>query len=96
MTSFFVGDKTKPQFLVEVSSKTKDIDIYKPDKVSKNEEIFDKNYLGETVLSEKYDTILFTKKVSPYKKYKYTPEMIIKIKDKYILVSEKISKIKQK
>ena len=35
MSSYFVGSKTSPEFLVELRKK-KDITIYKPDKISKN------------------------------------------------------------
>jgi hypothetical protein len=40
MDSYFVGSKTIPDFLVELSKK--DLTIYKPDKYSKNEEFYEK------------------------------------------------------
>lgn len=96
MESYFVGTKSSPEFLIEVSKKRKEISIYKPDKYSKDEEFYEKYSLGELLLTSAYDDIIFTKNTVAYKKHKYTPEIIIKIKNKYILVSEKISKLKQK
>ena len=40
--SFFVGDKIKPSFLIEINTKQKIVSIYKPDKISKNEEFYEK------------------------------------------------------
>ena len=47
MNSFFVGDKLKPSFLVEIIKKQKIVSIYKPDKYSKNEEFYEKYSLGK-------------------------------------------------
>lgn len=82
MKSFFVGKKSNPTFLVEVDKK---INIYKPDKYSKNEEFYEKYSLGELILETKYDEV-FANPVS-FKKYLYAPELIIKIKKKYIILS---------
>ena len=96
MESYFVGTKSTPEFLVEVSKKTKQVSIYKPDKYSKDEEFYEKYSLGKLVWTSSYEDIVFTKKTVAYKKQKYTPEIIIKAKNKYILVAEKIIQLKQK
>ncbi len=94
MQTYFVGAKKKPTFLVEL--KNKSIQVYTPDKYSKNEEFFEKYSLGQLLLHTKYDDILFTKKVVPFKENSnYTPEIIVKIKNKYILLSESITEIKK-
>jgi hypothetical protein len=93
MQTYFVGSKKKPKFLIEIINKT--IKVYTPDKYSKNEEFFEKYSLGELLLDTKYENILFTKDVVPFKHYKYTPEIIVKIKNKYIILSETITEIKK-
>ena len=100
MDSYFVGTKSAPEFLVDVSKKTKQVSIYKPDKYSKDEEFYEKYSLGKIVWTSSYEDIVFIKKPVAYKKQKYTsgytPEIIIKANNKYILVSEKITQLKQK
>lgn len=96
MESYFVGTKSNPEFLVEVSKKTKEVSIYKPDKYSKEEEFYEKYSLGKIVWTSSYEDLVFTKKIVAYKKQKYTPELIIKAKNKYLLVAEKIIQLKQK
>lgn len=96
MDSYFVGSKTSPNFLVELQKKTKDIIIYKPDKYSKDEEFYEKYALGKVVIKAKNAEIIFTQNVISYKKEKYTPELIIRANDKYILVNNTIKKLKTK
>jgi hypothetical protein len=57
MNSFFVGSKSKPSFLVEVTSKK--VCVYNPDVYSKKEEFYEKYSLGEKVLETSYSRILF-------------------------------------
>ena len=95
MDSYFVGSKTSPEFLVELDKK-KDITIYKPDKYSKDEEFYEKYALGKIVFKAKNAEIIFTQNIISYKKEKYTPEVIIRNKDKYIFVSKNIKKLKTK
>lgn len=90
MNSFFVGDKLKPSFLVEVLIKQKKINIYKPDNYSKNEQFYEKYSLGKLLIQTKYDNIIFSKKPVPYKKNLFVPEIIFKIKNKYLIVSKTI------
>lgn len=92
MDSYFVGSKTIPDFLVELSKK--DLTIYKPDKYSKNEEFYEKYTLGKVIFTAKNAEIIFTKNVVSYKNEKYTPELVIRTKDKYILVNKTIKKLK--
>ena len=88
MDSFFVGSKTSPEFLVEL--RKKDLTIYKSDKISKDEEFYEKYALGKVVFMAKNAEIIFTQNTVSYKKEKYTPELIIRANDKYILVNKNI------
>jgi hypothetical protein len=94
MDSYFVGSKSSPEFLVELRKKTKDITIYKPDKISKDEEFYEKYALGKIVFTAKNAEIIFTQNTVSYKKEKYTPELIIRTNNKYILVNKNIKKLK--
>ena len=91
MNSFFVGNKTKPSFLLEVIPAKKIISIYKPDKYSKNEEFYEKYSLGELLITTKFNNIIFSKNPVSYKDYLFVPEVILKIKNKYFVVSKKIT-----
>ena len=97
MDSYFVGSKSSPEFLVELRKKKTKYDnltIYKPDKYSKNEEFYEKYALGKVVFTAKNAEIIFTQNTVSYKTEKYTPELIIRTKDKYILVNKNIKKLK--
>jgi len=91
MKSFFVGSKSKPSFLVEVTPKK--ITIYQPDAYSKEEEFYEKYSLGQTVMETTYSTILFKKSPISFKDYLYVPEMIVVIKKKHILIKNRIQEI---
>jgi hypothetical protein len=91
MKIYFVGSKSSPEFLVEF--RKKDLTIYKPDKYSKDEEFYEKYALGKIVFTAKNAEIIFTQNTVSYKKEKYTPELIIRTKDKYILVNKTIKKL---
>ncbi len=92
MGSYFVGSKTTPDFLVELNKNN--LTIYKPDKYSKDEEFYEKYALGKVVFTAKNSEIIFTKNIVSYKKEKYTPELIIRTKNKYIFVNKNIKKLK--
>ena len=93
MKIYFVGSKTTPDFLVELNKNN--LIIYKPDKYSKDEEFYEKYALGKVVFTAKNAEIIFTQNiVSTHKIYKYTPELIIRTNDKYILVNKNIKKLK--
>jgi hypothetical protein len=92
MGSYFVGSKSSPEFLVEL--RKKDLTIYKPDKISKDEEFYEKYALGKIVFTAKNAEIIFTQNTVSYKKEKYTPEVIIRANNKYILVNKNIKKLK--
>ena len=88
---FFVGNKTKPAFLVEIIQKHKLVSIYKPDKYSKNEEFYEKFSLGKLVLRTNYDDVIFVKNPILYKNdFSFVPTIIFKIENKYLLVSNTI------
>jgi len=89
-TSFFVGDKSKPSFLLEIIPKKKTISIFKPDKYSKNEEFYEKYSLGKEVITTKYDNIMFSKNPVEYKHHLFVPQIMLKIKNKYLVISKSI------
>ena len=89
MNSFFVGNKTKPSFLVELLP-GKIIRVYKPDKYSKHEEFYERYSLGEMILKTKYNTIHFKNPI-PYKNNFYVPEITVKIKNKHFVLSKTIT-----
>jgi hypothetical protein len=94
MDSFFIGKKQSPKYLVEIYKKAKRITVSEPDKYSKREEFYDKYALGKMLIDTKYSEIIFTKSIDPYRKYyKYSPEIIVRVKDKYYLISEKITEL---
>lgn len=94
--SIFVGNKSKPNYLVEIT-KNKLLSLYKPDKYSKDEDFYEKYSLGNLILSTKYDDIIFIKEVISYKKsYFFTPIIIIRIKKKYLIISNNIKDFKTK
>lgn len=91
----FIGSKTKPTFLLH-ADKNKNLLVYTPDKLSKNEEFYEQYSLGKIVLDEKYNDIIFINKPVLYKmKKKYVPELIVKLNNEYILINDKkITKLK--
>jgi len=95
MNSIFLGNKSKPNFLVEILPKKKQISIYKPDKYSKNEEFYEKYSLGQLLITTNYNEIICEKKPIPYKDFLFTPKLIFKIKNNYLCVSNTL-KIKEK
>ena len=93
MSSFFVGKKSRPSFLLEVIPDKKIISIYKPDKYSKNEDFYEKYALGEMIITTKFNNIVFSKNPVSYKNNLFVPIIILKIKNKYFSVSKTISEI---
>ena len=93
MSSFFVGKKSRPSFLIEVIPDKKIISIYKPDKYSKNEDFYEKYALGEMIITTKFNNIVFSKNPVSYKNNLFVPIIILKIKNKYFSVSNTISEI---
>lgn len=93
MSSFFVGKKSRPSFLLEVIPDKKIISIYKPDKYSKNEDFYEKYALGEMIITTKFNNIVFSKNPVSYKNNLFVPIIILKIKNEYFSVSNTFSKI---
>jgi len=91
--NIFVGSEKNPTFLVEIN---KNITVYKPDKYSKNEDPYEKYILGEIILETSFDSVIYKGLTKynipgyPIKAY-ITPEIIIRIKDKYICISNKLT-----
>jgi hypothetical protein len=90
MKSFFVGSKSNPSFLVEVSPKK--ITVYRPDTYSKEEEFYERYSLGQKVMETSYSDILFKKSPISFKDHLYVPEMIV-IKKKHMLIKNRIQEI---
>ena len=90
--NIFVGSEKNPTFLVEIN---KNITVYKPDKYSKNEDPYEKYSLGEIILQTSFDSVIYKRLTKynipgyPIKAY-ITPELIIRIKDKYICITNKL------
>ena len=91
MKSFFVGSKSNPSFLVEVTPKK--IHMYKPEAYSKEEEFYERYSLGQKVMETTYSDILFKKSPISFKDHLYVPEMIVVIKKKHILIKNTIEEI---
>jgi len=90
----FVGSEKKPTFLVEINKKN--VTVYKPDKYSKNEDPYEKYSLGEIVLETSFDAIIYKGlmkyNIPGYSMNSYiTPELSIRIKDKYICITNKLT-----
>lgn len=91
--NIFVGSEKNPTFLVEIN---KNITVYKPDKYSKNEDPYEKYSLGEIILQTSFDSVIYKGLTKynipgyPIKAY-ITPEIIIRIKDKYICITNKLT-----
>ena len=91
--NIFVGSEKNPTFLVEIN---KNITVYKPDKYSKNEDPYEKYSLGEIILQTSFDSVIYKRLTKynipgyPIKAY-ITPELIIRIKDKYICITNKLT-----
>jgi len=91
--NIFVGSEKNPTFLVEIN---KNITVYKPDKYSKNEDPYEKYSLGEIILETSFDSVIYKGLTKynipgyPIKAY-ITPELIIRIKDKYICITNKLT-----
>jgi len=82
MKSIFIGSKSKPSFLVEVSPKK--ICVYQPDSFSKKEDFYERYSLGKKI-EISYSKIHFKEPVA-YKGHLYVPEMTITIKKKQYLI----------
>ena len=96
MTSFFVGDRLKPFFLVEIYPNKKIVSIYKSDKYSKNEDFYEKYALGKLLITTKYNDIIFVKKPVSYKNALLVPEIILKTKTGCIIVSKTVEEYTKK
>lgn len=91
----FVGNT----YLVEIHGKK--LTIFKPDSASKKEDAYERYILGQVVLQTSFNDIILNKPVSKYNITGYkqinatrTPELILKVKNKYILVNTKIQELK--
>jgi len=93
MDTFYVGPKKPPQYLVEVYKNERQIRVYTPDRYSKKQQFHDRYALGKKVVDTRYDEIIITKRPSAYKNYKYLPELVVRVGDKYYSVTDKIKQL---
>lgn len=93
MKSFFVGNKARPSFLVELDPAKKTISVYAPDQYSKNEEFYEKYALGKVIIQTTYQHVIFCKKPVAYKNVLYVPDLIVHMKNKYVQFSTLIQSL---
>ena len=100
--NIFIGEKAIPTYMLEFNNNNSIVQIYKPDKHSKNlEDFYEKYSLGKLVAEMNYEDVIYINgKPELYGKriYKsfYTPQLLLKIDNDYFLINKKISKIKTK
>jgi len=84
MKSFFVGNKARPSFLVEINPAKKAISVYAPDQYSKDEEFYEKYSLGKVIAQGTYHHVIFCQKPAAYKKALYVPELLVHMGNNYV------------
>lgn len=80
MNVYYVGSKARPEFLLEVNPKKKEVTVYKPDAHSRGLDRFERYVLGKTVAQIRYDQLLFSKKPVAYQSYLYAPSALVVVK----------------
>jgi hypothetical protein len=100
METYFVGTKSRPEYLIEIYRVQKTVRVYRPDRHSKGLNAYEKYILGELVNETKYKMIHFSKPPIPYKALKdappimYTPDVTFLVKKEFISFGKKMKKIK--
>jgi hypothetical protein len=92
----FVGKKIKPSYLLEFNKDFSKVTIYQPDKLSmKEKDYFEKYSLGILIGEYLCDEIIIIKdNLTKFKEnYLYIQEIIIKHKNKYILINNSITQL---
>jgi hypothetical protein len=99
METYFVGTKTRPEYLIEIFPTRKTVRIYRPDRESKGLDAYEKYILGELVAETKYKVIHFSKPPVPYKALKdappimYAPHVMFVVKKEGIVFGKDMKKI---
>ena len=101
MDKFQEGDKTSIVFKIKTTKLPNVNRGAKADSASKKEDAYERYILGQVVLQTSFNDIILNKPVSKYNITGYkqinatrTPELILKVKNKYILVNTKIQELK--
>jgi hypothetical protein len=100
METYFVGTKTRPEYLIEIYRAQKTVRVYRPDRGSKGLDAYEKYILGELVTEAKYKVIQFSKPPVPYKTLKdaprimYAPHVMFVVKKEGIVFGKDMKKIK--
>ena len=100
METYFVGTKSRPEYLIEVNRTLKKVQVYRPDRHSKGLNAYEKYILGDMVSEAKYKVIHFSKPPVPYKKLKdappimYTPDVTFLVKKEFISFGKDMKKMK--
>ncbi len=100
METYFVGTKTRPEYLIEIFPTRKTVRVYRPDRHSKGLDAYEKYILGELVSETKYKAIHFSKPPVPYKALKdappimYAPHVMVVFKKEGIIFGKDMKKIK--
>ena len=100
METYFVGTKSRPEYLIEVNRTLKRVQVYRPDRHSKGLNAYEKYILGDLVADTKYTVFHFSKPPVPYKALKdapsimYAPHVMFVVKKDGIVFGKDIKKIK--
>jgi len=97
---FFIGDKKKPTFMIEINRDTHILTIFTPDKYSKKSklEFFETYYLGNILFQGKYKKLAYKKndkevydaKDGSIENAGILSEMIIQTKKMYFFVKDNL------
>lgn len=100
METYFVGTKSRPEYLIEIYRTQKIVRVYQPDRHSKGLNAYEKYILGDLVTETKYKVIQFSKPPVPYKALKdappimYAPYITFLVKKEFIVFGKDMKKIK--
>ena len=100
METYFVGTKSRPEYLIEVNRALKKVQVYRPDSDSKKLDAYERYILGDLVADTKYKMIHFSKPPVPYKALKdappimYTPDVTFLVKKEFISFGKDMKKMK--
>ena len=99
METYFVGTKTRPEYLIEIYRVQKIVRVYRPDRDSKGLGAYEKYVLGDLVMETKYKVIHFSKPPVPYKTLKdaphimYSPNIMFVVKKEGVVFGKDMKKI---
>jgi hypothetical protein len=100
METYFVGTKSRPEYLIEIYRAQRTVRVYRPDRHSKGLNAYEKYILGDLVTETKYKVIQFSKPPVPYKALKdappimYAPDVMFAVKKEFIVFGKDTKKIK--